>query len=708
MLLVPMVLLASLLHAGPESPVAAAPVGAPPHMQLLSDAAPGDDAALVMWLDGLDPALPSELRAARIDAEGRMLDAAPLALATAVIPERGAAMARADGRWLVVWIANANVEARFVEDDGTLGEVILVAHAARPPSRVHVVFDGASFLVAWDELAARRFAAARLDAGGTVREPRIDLVDLDAYSPASQLLAAPDGFAFVFIRPSETGNSIEVLRLDPSGAKRSQETVVKTMWTLEMRATFIGDDLFVAWIDSDWLQVVQHHGLGAVISAEARSLHDMIAVDGWPFVLFEEVASLRLDSNQATGWSQNHPSGVMRTSRVVRFPSGDAVVVTSIDRFDAVPKPYADPDIVLFPLDGALRPKGEARLLAPEPGTQTFPAIARNDSAALVVWSEDLQAEALPSSVLAMRVDRTGRPRDAAPILVAEENSLGRAVVASDGADFLVGYANSERHLMVRKVRRDGSMPEAAKDAGSVWAPDVCLAWTGTDYLLAYTGATAQTRFYSDIEVRARRISRDGEAGAVSILGRYRVNGLLWYPTAPIACAAGSTGTLVVWNGDGTSGAIVGHGGTVIAPLVLPAAASPGVAANGDRFLVAWASDGVIHRVLVSEAGTVTVPNDAPIAATDSDVSAAAMGDGFVLAFAASDVLALPLDAEGHASGATVTVSATAGLKAMPAIAGGDVPIIAYQRERFPSAAPRWSVFTRVLFEQARRRVVRH
>jgi len=46
-------------------------------MQLLVDAAPGVDTSLVVWLDGIDPRFLSELRAARVDSDGAMLDAAP-------------------------------------------------------------------------------------------------------------------------------------------------------------------------------------------------------------------------------------------------------------------------------------------------------------------------------------------------------------------------------------------------------------------------------------------------------------------------------------------------------------------------------------------------------------------------------------------------------------------------------------------------------
>ena len=266
---------------------------------------------------------------------------------------------------------------------------------------------------------------------------------------------------------------------------------------------------------------------------------------------------------------------------------------------------------------------------------------------------------------------------------------------------------------MVRRVRRDGTMPEAAKDVGSAWAPDLCMTWTGTEYLVGYTVVKDASRFYTDIEVRALRVTRDGAAGEVTILGEYRTSGLITRPSASIACAAGRTGTLIVWNGAaGANAAIVGHGGTLIAPLAVPIGSSPAVAANGGAFLVASHSQNEIARVLVSESGNVTIANDAAIAAemdlfARPSVSIAPSGSGYVLAFGTSDVSAVPLDAEGRASGPVVAVSATAGLDRAPAIAGGDAPIIAYQRERVPTAAPRWSMFTRVLFKPARRRAVR-
>ena len=326
-----------------------------------------------------------------------------------------------------------------------------------------------------------------------------------------------------------------------------------------------------------------------------------------------------------------------------------------------------------------------------------------------MVWTEQSDINS-PATFLARRVDRSGQPLDAAA-MVFEETGLTwrpRAFAASDGNDYLVAFKNSEGHLKTRRIARDGTISEPIHQAGFAWASDLCVAWTGTEYLVGHTVIQEASRFYTDIQVIATRFSREGVGIDARILGQYRTQGGIIFPSAAIACAAGQTGTLFVWNGDGgTAGAIVGHNGTLIAPLVLPTGASPAVASNGGRFLFASYRDGEIRRALVSEGGTVTVPNDAPIAAdldlfVQPSLSVSAMDDGFVLAFGTSDVHAVPLDGEGRARGPAAAVSATPGLDRAPAVAGG---IIVYQRERAPDE---WNVYARVLFEQARRRGVRH
>lgn len=353
----------------------------------------------------------------------------------------------------------------------------------------------------------------------------------------------------------------------------------------------------------------------------------------------------------------------------------------------------------------------ENAITVPSSASHTAPSIARNDSgSALVVWTEQ-GAQDSPATILAMRVDGKGRPRDPAPIVVGLGNNWRpRPFVASDGTGYLVAFQSNQGRLMVARIADDGRMPEPAHETGFTWAPDMCIAWTGTEYLVGHTVLRDASRFFTAIQVVATRISRDGVGINALILGEYQTGGMILFPSAGITCARGQSSSLFAWNGTpGANGAIVGHEGTIIAPLDIPVGASPAAAANGGSFLVASAGDSELARVLVSESGNASVPVDAPIATemdpfTIPSVAVAARGSGYVVAFGTSDVHAVPLDGGGRMTGSVVEVSATDGLDRAPAIAGGDVPIVVYQRERDGAD---WTVFTRVLFEQTRRRAVR-
>ncbi|WP_437731801.1 hypothetical protein [Sorangium sp. So ce1335] len=202
--------------------------------------------------------------------------------------------------------------------------------------------------------------------------------------------------------------------------------------------------------------------------------------------------------------------------------------------------------------------------VTPRSGPQTTPSLAAGGPGYLAVWIDDTTF--VRPRVMASRIDRDGAALDAEPILIAEEERLASATVASDGATFLVVW-NTANHLLARRVGGDGALLDGApidvaKSTSREGRP--AAAYDGTSYLVVWSGPlTEEGAHVHGARVTPAGVALDPTTIAISPSSLDR-------PT--VACRPGEC--LVAWA-DSSAGAP-----GVAAARVTPAGTAPGAAGN--------------------------------------------------------------------------------------------------------------------------------
>ncbi|HYK02691.1 MAG TPA: hypothetical protein VE974_13115 [Thermoanaerobaculia bacterium] len=682
MFLVPLLLVASTLHAGPERSLTAPLPNASPYSQFAGEVVAGDETALLTWAG-------PGVHAARIGRDGRSLDARPIDLggqSCGGLP----VVARAGGKWLVLWCQDQQITGRFVADDGTTGP--LRRFGAWPnPQAIRVAFDGTHFLVAWSQWDSLR--ALRLDRDGNVVEPEF-VVDAIPFWQQLDLVAFDSGFAIVAVRyfTLENDYTIDAIRLDTNGDRLAHTWLDRTsagVGSLDVIAD--GDQLAAVWTAAvaGSRVFVAHEGEPLRVVSEGEYVSERIfELGGTVYVLLRGPQDVRLvaeDSSLERAW--NDVSSAINASGAVL---GDRLLVAATHHYPS----SIDQDLSITMLDAALQDVRPFERFSHDPPLQEQPAIARNaHGETLAVWFESGNRGGV--EIAAMPLNGAGQPLLRRPIVVGQSlYPLHRPRVASDGTDYVVVWTDS-----AARVKRDGTViPLLLREQSGVTP---CATWNGEEYLIGYLRIT---RYVSGkprlLQVWRKRVSREGAVladEAVSGEGDIR----------SVACAD----NLFVWTDDGrVAGAFVTNGAFTMAP---GPTTHPAVTRNGDRYLVAWSGAlNTVQRALVNEHGTVTLvsdallPGDTPGTAVE-EIAVAPYGKGFILAWGQYDLHAITLDRDGHAASPTIDVSVTPAVEREAAIAGGETPIVVYMREL--GGTNRWRVFTRTLTDdQPRRRATRH
>lgn len=655
-------LVAALLQTSPEIALTAPNRNASPFSESLQGISAGDESALLVWADEIG------LRATRIDRAGNNIDAVPMLLAER---SRRADVVRADGRWLVVWWYDDRVLARFVDDDGSLSPLLDVgASLVDMNDDVKVVANRTGFLVTFDSTVERRVLRLDRDGRAVAGSP---VLPESAFT--FEPVAFDDGFAIVWATEART---IEILRIDEAGERR--ETLAKLdMIPNGVRAIADGDELVLAWTSwngnrSDaWM--MREGNAPRMIAPAAGALADSFALGGKVHALLvqypEEVVRVASEDGTVRVLQTN---ATALWADVASFGDGALVAV------EVSPLFANSHDLRLRVIDATLSDAGTDRRVAADVPEQTRPAIARGaNGESLAVWVES--GTDTPGAAVGAILDANGRPVGA-PIVIARLSSVvfARVDVASDGTDYLV-LVGDRLTAHTQRVLRDGTLagePRAIPNAGP---QNTCVGWTGSEYIVGWLHATFSGRGNLHGTVNATLIGRDGVHRRQEAVSNLRGPGHL-------ACAAGEAATLFVWAQEGweLGGVLRAHAGAVSGRIPLTDEGFwPAVAANGRTFAVAWVGFAV-NRAIVSEHGTVTVPNEPPLPRDfrfddppSEPVALAPFGSGYLLVWGTRDLRALALDAQGRSAG-TTTISATGGFDIHPAIAGGKVPVVLYTR----------------------------
>ncbi|MDQ3280447.1 MAG: hypothetical protein M3Q69_03445 [Acidobacteriota bacterium] len=684
MFLAPLVLLASILRAGPEQQLTPPVPNASPGLQSVSAIAASGNAALLVWSEE------ARLRGVRLDRDGHPLDAPSFALASQV---RDAAIARADDGWLVIWRSTlGGLHARFVRGDGSMtSESELVSESYG--TGLSVAYDGEHFLVVFNLYS--KLGAMILRRDGSIERWPFAIAEGGTYGELDTT-ALPRGFAVVTTHGSaETADTlIEAIRLESNGDRYQYDWLDRTSAIVHsLHVVAQGETLVAVWaasgaIGEDNIVLAREEQPLRIVAHGTMVPQDVVAIAGKVYALLFDHGVLRLAAEDGTSVALTPPpaGALQRDAGAASF--GDRALIAASASAARVRDPWVS-------VADATQELAPATRIATDPLRQDAPAIARAaNGEALAVWNES--GGATGDETVAMPLNAEGRALRERPVPVGAGSSS--VALASDGNGYLVVFAADT--LTYRVVHHDGT--PASEPHALVRATSFDAVWTGSDYVIAYAQTVSTTVIKIGAIPMVARVSREGVLLSNEPLSDV-VRGIV-----TIEAAATANATLVSWiaNGQAIGRLLYRSGSTSGVFTIAQSASRHATAANGDRFAVASvSSSGSIERAIVNENGTVSVVADTPLQAALDELAIAPWRDGFVLAYRAPDgALALPLDRDARISGDAVALGNDIAIASMT---GGANVLIAYTRTP-PQFAPYTRVFTRLLFEgEARRRGVR-
>lgn len=401
---------------------------------------------LVVWSGQVGfQCCPTENRyAARVSAQGEVLDATPIELATGTFANGlwPAAVGSDGNNWVVVWTTNGNqVTAMRVAPDGTvLDPSGVVLYTGGSPGDYDVTFAGSQYFLVW--------SSGGMTSGGTILGLRLatDLTAIGAafpvnlYSPSVGLncRVATSGTGFFVswwedryygwsqlagARVSSTGNV-----LDPNGVFL---TAAYGYTNYEPAVDWDGSDFVVAYNRDAFPPVDMFAGrvtpTGTVLDYDANA----ISVSAAP----------NTQSEAAIGRLSGVP-GSLVAWRDFRY-SG-----TGLGDLFAAP----------LATDGTVGAEQPVALGAPR---QTDLRLAPNGAGHLAVF---LSETGIGSRVLAQRVDASGVAIDPEPVEVATGGSeIVDPSAAWDGSEYLVVWGDSQANFVYgRRLAADLTPLDAA------------------------------------------------------------------------------------------------------------------------------------------------------------------------------------------------------------------------------------------------------
>jgi hypothetical protein len=537
----------------------------------------------------------------RVSQQGVLLDPAPIPLSSGSQRERGPAVAFDGTNYLVIWTGNIEGSATFGDIYGTRvspAGVVLdpdeLAISTAVPEQVSadLAFNGTNYLVAWESYdgVEQHIVATLVTTAGTALDPDGFPVATSSPQLFSPAVAALDT-SFLVVWDDFSAHDVSGTRVDAAGTVLDPTGIpIGTTADDEFGRPAVASDgvhvlvLFLVDFESLTLRAVRVDASGTVLDVPAIPVP---GVESGPAVAFDG------DNHFVVGRDRNSVRGTRMTQAgAVLDPAGIAIATAA--------------------------------------NSQTGIDLAFDGSNHLTVWFDD-RVSGSGRGLYGARVGPDGQILDGTGFPIAtgapESNDPVDASVAFDGTNYLVTWAEEERHVIrAARVTGDGTVLDRFVVAGPT--PDrlflPAVAFGDGVFLVAWLREQPISESPSD--VHAARVSPAGEVldPAPLILAE-------GYAGEP-DIAFGDTDFLVVWA-DGRNfpernvfATRVTPAGTVLTPTGFPLSAgerwkfSPRVAWNGDRYLVVWTDvDGFneatsdIGGTRVDGSGAVLDPAGIPI-----------------------------------------------------------------------------------------------
>ena len=633
-------------------------------------------AYFVTWESGDGTAEGWDIRARRLGPSGAPLGASFL-LSGAANAQTGPSVAVGGGRIVVAWEdlrngTSSDVFAARLLPDGTLLDPLGIQVGAAPNDQAKpaVAWDGASFVVAWQDFrggADNDIYAARLSAAGAVLDPSGIPISTAANSQMYPAIAAGGGQGSLLVwRDYRSGSSFDIYgaRLDASG------------------------------------NVVDPAGL-LVSAATGAQRHPSLAWDGTNFVAAWE--------DHRGGTSYDLYAARIAPQGIVLDPAGILVAKGGSDEANVALAKGPDGALVVWDADADGRDVFGARL-SPQgallDANPTPISVAPNDeivgdasfdgSSFLVVWADSRNSS---HTLYGARVDAAGTLLDPAGLLLLDgAGPVKEPRVAFDGTNHLVVWTDgrslqNQSDIYAMRVAPSGAVLDVGGfpvATGSSAQERPQIAFGGGQYVVSWIddrfGATAWDVFGARVTPLGQvldpaRVSRHGRPGS------QRVRRM----------AFSSDTFLVVFSDErnGPEGDIYGARldatGALLDALGIPISVatkgqtSPSVASDGADFFVTWsdARNGNldIYGARVSSAGVVADPAGILLSSAPTDESSpdvAFDGASFVVAYedapqpGARDVRVVRVDTAGAPlDPQAIDIAAGPLVEKNPIVAGG-------------------------------------
>jgi hypothetical protein len=550
-------------------------------MQWYSAVAFGDSVFLVVWND-LRSNL-ADIYGARVNRDGHVLDPAGIRITVTAYEEGATAVAFDGANFLVVWEDvrggnSSDIYGARVSPAGTVldPDGIAISPAAENQLNPAVAFDNPNFLVVWSDWRGGT-RGTRVSPAGTVLDPDGIVITTESHDNSTPAVAT-DGTDFLVVWQDERNgypDHIHGARVDEAGVVLDPDGIrISLAGELQEfpAVAFGGTNFLVVWLGWD-----NHDLLGARVTCggavlDTDGIFISTTMDGYepPAVAFD-------GTNFLVAWQDYR----------------DDISGARVSRAGTV----LDPDGIA---------------ISTAAGFKEGPALAFDGTDFLAVWQDGRGQD--PYDIYGARVSPAGTVLD--PEGIAVSTAAGWQyfpAVASDGSDFLVVWQEERdsggTDIYGARVNSSGGILDPGGFA--ITAPSdthsrPALAFNGTNFLVVWE----QYVNHWICDLYGARVSPDGtvldpDGIAISTAaGGQRSSAL----------ASDGTNFLVVWE-DWRSGnpqvycARVSQTGTVLDPDGIAIStvgfnSFPAVVFDSTNFLVAW-SAGNIYGARVSPGGIV-------------------------------------------------------------------------------------------------------
>jgi len=574
-------------------------------------------------------------------------------------PEQQTAPAVAfDGTdYLVVWedyredvdIYGARVTPAGIVLDREGIEISSAANSQESPS---VAFDGANFLVVWDDTrngALDDVYGARVSPAGVVLDRNgiaISTSNRQQYAPSVAFDGTDYLVAWTDSRAGTGEFDVYGARVSPAGLVRDTAGIpiaTGAQVSVYPAVAWDGANCLVVWqsgITSGFSDIrgARVSPAGTVLDTAGIAVSTADSAQVSPAVAFDGANYLVVWEDERSGPAADIYGARVSTAGSVLDPAG--IVVSPADLWQGAPSVAFDGTNYLIAWDDlrgsastdvyAARLSRDGVLLDPTglvvsgaANAQTTPALACDGTNCLAVWKDVRSITS--ADIYGARIGPSGVVLDSIGIAVtATVNVQYYPAVAFDGTNYLVAWAddrNGDYDIYGARISEAGAVLDPAALAistadGDQGAP--VLGFDGANYLVAWEDERSGN--YSD--VYCARVAPNGSvldpAGiAVSSKGNLQ--------EAP-AVAFDGANHLVVWQDfrDASNykiyGARVTPAGSVLDTAGIPISVlatyqyAPGVAFDGSNYLVAWMDHRIdqyydIYGARVSPAGAVLDPD---------------------------------------------------------------------------------------------------